>query len=147
MPDSRYPDGPRESPGFLLWRLTLSWQRAVSAVLEPLGLTHTQFVLLACTYWLDTHGEATSQVAISDASNVDPKTTSAVLRKLETMGLVTRRSAQEDSRVKIVVPTAVGADLARQALQVVETADEAFFAQHPESLRLALLGVRMPDTA
>jgi hypothetical protein len=44
---TRYPEGPAASPGFLLWHLTLAWQRAVTAVLEPLDLTHVQFVLLA----------------------------------------------------------------------------------------------------
>ena len=29
-PASRFPDGPAASPGFLLWHLTLAWQRAVA---------------------------------------------------------------------------------------------------------------------
>ena len=42
MSVTRYPQGPAASPGFLLWHLTLAWQRAVTAVLEPLQLTHVQ---------------------------------------------------------------------------------------------------------
>ena len=35
---------PHESPGFLLWHATLRWQRGVAAALQPLDLTHVQFV-------------------------------------------------------------------------------------------------------
>jgi len=43
---TQYPAGPAGSPGFLLWHVTLQWQRAITAVLQPLDLTHVQFVLL-----------------------------------------------------------------------------------------------------
>ena len=49
---TRFREGPGASPGFLLWHLTLAWQRAVTAALEPLGLTHVQFVLLATAWFL-----------------------------------------------------------------------------------------------
>jgi hypothetical protein len=44
MTDHRHRAG---SPGLLLWRATLRWQRRIVAALKPLGLTHVQFVLLA----------------------------------------------------------------------------------------------------
>lgn len=47
---TRYPDGPATSPGFLLWHVTLRWQRAITAALRPLDLTHVQFVLLASAW-------------------------------------------------------------------------------------------------
>ena len=43
---------PEDSPGFLLWHVTLRWQRDIAAALAPLDLTHVQFVLLATTWWL-----------------------------------------------------------------------------------------------
>lgn len=46
------PTRPQDSPGFLLWRSTLRWQRTIIAALRPLELTHVQFVLLASTWWL-----------------------------------------------------------------------------------------------
>jgi len=138
-PATRYPGGPRESPGFLLWRLTRSWERAVGDALAPLGLTHTQFVLLACTHWLHSHGRPTGQVDISAASGVDTKTASAVIRRLEADGLVTRVPSPTDTRVRVVVPTAAGAGLAGRAIGVVEQADETFFATQPAALRAVLL--------
>jgi hypothetical protein len=44
---------PEESPGFLLWRATLSWQRRIRSGLSPHELSHTQFVLLASLWWLE----------------------------------------------------------------------------------------------
>ena len=46
------PLDPQNSPGFLLWHVTLRWQRDIAAALAPLDLTHVQFVLLASTWWL-----------------------------------------------------------------------------------------------
>ena len=43
--------GPSYSPGFLLWRISNNWQRDQRAALQPLGLTHTQFVMLAVVTW------------------------------------------------------------------------------------------------
>ena len=36
-----------ESTGFLLWQVTMLWQRRIAAVLRPQGLTQVQFALLA----------------------------------------------------------------------------------------------------
>lgn len=60
-----YAVGPGESPGFLLWRVTLRWQRLMTEALRPLGLTHVQFVLLASSWWLSRDGQAPNQLAIA----------------------------------------------------------------------------------
>jgi DNA-binding MarR family transcriptional regulator len=87
---TRYPQGPAASPGFLLWHLTLAWQRAVTAVLEPLGLTHVQFVLLACTWWLSSQGQVPNQLQLARQAGTDVKMTSQVERRLEAKGLLDR---------------------------------------------------------
>src|SRR5260370_30828241 len=33
-----------DSPGFLLWQVTLRWQRDIATALAPLDLTHVQFI-------------------------------------------------------------------------------------------------------
>jgi DNA-binding MarR family transcriptional regulator len=120
---------PSESPGLLLWRATLRWQRAVTAELKPLGLTHVQFVLLASTWWLTTvAGETPSQRRVAEHAATDPMMTSQVLRTLESKGLVERKQDPGDSRARHVGVTEAGADLAARAIQVVEASDAAFFA-------------------
>jgi len=139
---TRFSGGPADSPGFLLWQVTLRWQRALGAVLAPLELTHVQFVLLACTWWLNEQGNAPNQVAVAAQAATDVKMTSQVLRRLEERGLVARRDDPSDSRAKHVAITSRGADLARRAIVVVEQADADFFgAAAPDLIRsLGLIG-------
>lgn len=130
-----------DSPGFLLWHATLRWQRAVAAALGPLGLTHVQFVLLAGAWWLMQRGERPSQRELADHSGTDPMMTSQVVRVLEGRGLVRREADEADARVRRLAVTQDGEALAREAVRVVEAADEGYFAAVPDSEELvALLG-------
>lgn len=147
MSVTRYPEGPAASPGFLLWHLTLAWQRAVTAVLEPLGLTHVQFVLLACAWWLGRQGEVPNQLQLARQAGTDVKMTSQVVRRLEAKGLLDRRVDPGDSRARRLRLTAAGDRLARRAIAAVEEADAEFFgaeAVEVTSLLQRLLGQRLP---
>lgn len=123
--------GPQNSPGFLLWRVTLRWQRQIAAALHPLELTHVQFVLLATVWWLseraDSPARLPSQREVADHAAADVMMTSQVLRGLESRGLVTRALDPSDARVKRLTVTAAGRQLAQHALSVVEAADAEFF--------------------
>jgi len=125
---TRFPQGPGESPGFLLWHVTLRWQRAVTAALAPLDITHAQFVILACTWWLSERGDPPNQLAVAAQAGTDPQMTSQVVRRLEAKGLVERHADPRDSRARLVVPTRRGIALTRKAIAAVEDADETFFA-------------------
>lgn len=119
---------PEASPGFLLWHVTLRWQRAIAAALHPLGLTHVQFVLLACTWWLNEHGETEpNQLAVARQAGTDVKMTSQVLAKLEARRLLERTVDPADTRAKRLRVTPAGAALAREAITVVDAVDAAFF--------------------
>src|SRR5207244_5965381 len=96
-PTSRFP-APEQSPGFLLWRATLSWQRRIRLALAPHELTHVQFVLLASLWWLEDHSlEAPTQASLAEQAGTDPMMTSQVLRKLETRGLLERAADARDN--------------------------------------------------
>ena len=116
----------------------MAWQRDVAAALDPLGLTHSQFVLLACVWWLEAHGGAGTQVMIAAQAGMDVKTASQVLRRLEAAGYVSRQQAPGDARARIVSTTAAGREMGDQALSAVEAVDEAYFASRPR-LRDALI--------
>jgi DNA-binding MarR family transcriptional regulator len=123
---------PGNSPGFLLWHVTLRWQRDMAAALAPLGLTHVQFVLLATIWWLNTHGEQPNQLTAANRAGTDVKMTSQVLRTLETKELLARDVDPADTRARRLRVTDAGAALAARAIETVEAADAAFFAATPD---------------
>lgn len=119
-------EGPGDSPGYLLWKVSNAWQRRQRAALRPLGLTHSQFVLLAVVAWFGA-SEPLSQARVAELAGMDPMTTSDVVRTLEAAGLVERRSHPGDARANAIVATRAGRDRAKQAIGVVEATDRAFF--------------------
>ncbi len=134
------PLNPIESPGFLLWHATLRWQRGVAAALAPLDLTHVQFVLLACTWWLNRQGEHPTQVRLASQAGTDIKMTSQVVRSLEKKGLVERDVDPADTRARRLRVTRRGARLAPRAIAVVEAVDAEFFAELAPAEAVGVLG-------
>jgi DNA-binding MarR family transcriptional regulator len=130
---------PNDSPGFLLWHATLRWQRGIAEALRPLDLTHVQFVLLACTWWLNEHGEQPNQVALAAQAGTDIKMTSQVVRSLERKGLIERAVDESDTRARRLRVTRRGARLAPRAIDVVEGVDAAFFADSSPTQAVRLL--------
>lgn len=120
---------PEESSGFLLWQVTNLWQREIKKVLEPLDLTHSQFVLMASTLWLMQHNEAITQIVLSNHTKIDPMTTSTVLRTLQKKGFLGRQEHSTDTRAKTVVLTPTGIEVTKVAVKVVEDFDRRFFQE------------------
>ena len=140
---------PNDSPGFLLWHATLRWQRGIAGALRPLDLTHVQFVLLACTWWLNEQGERPTQIALAAQAGTDIKMTSQVVRSLERKGLIEREVDERDTRARRLHVTRRGAELAPSAIDVVERVDAEFFAgvPGPAALRLLRRLARVPRAA
>ncbi|TPK39198.1 winged helix-turn-helix transcriptional regulator [Mesorhizobium sp. B2-5-4] len=137
--DTRFKGGPSESPGLLLWRTTMRWQRVMTAALAPLDLTHVQFVLLASAMWLGRNGEPPNQVQLAAQAGTEVKMTSDVVARLEVKGLIAREADPRDSRAKVIRVTAAGVAAAQQAIVAVETADAAFFEPVEEAQLVGLL--------
>ncbi len=120
---------PEQSAGFLLWHLTLRWQREIAAALAPLDLTHVQFVLLATLWWYGTRGgEDPNQLSLARHAGTDVKMTSQVLRKLEAKGMIVREVDAADTRARRLRVTPSGAALAERAIAIVQRVDNEFFA-------------------
>jgi DNA-binding MarR family transcriptional regulator len=130
---------PNDSPGFLLWHATLRWQRGIAQALAPLELTHVQFVLLACTWWLNKQGERPTQIALAAQAGTDIKMTSQVVRSLERKGLVERAVDPVDTRARRVQVTRRGRQLTLRAIAIGEQVDADFFADVPERQTLSFL--------
>jgi DNA-binding MarR family transcriptional regulator len=136
---------PNDSPGFLLWHATLRWQRGIARALQPLDLTHVQFVLLACTWWLNEQGQRPTQIALATQAGTDIKMTSQVARSLERKGLIEREVDSTDTRARRLRVTKRGADLASRAITVVEQVDTEFFADVPSTEALHFLRRLIPS--
>ncbi len=119
-------NGPEESPGFLLWRVSTSWRTAIEAVLKPLKLTHPQFVVLATLSWLTKDGERVTQASVGKLAGLDPNTVSQILQGLEKKGLI-ERAGSLDQRAKNPFLTAEGQQTLAKSLPAVESADAHFF--------------------
>lgn len=122
-------DRPHDSPGYLLWQVTMLWQRQIKAGLDELGITHTQFVLMAALKWLSDQQPEVVQIDIANHANVDRMMTSKVLKALAKKGLISTQSSSTDSRAKVVKLTAEGEATIKQAVATVEGIDRVFFAK------------------
>jgi MarR family transcriptional regulator, organic hydroperoxide resistance regulator len=97
--------------------------RAVLAVyrplLEPLGLTHPQYLVML-TLWDNAKADRgpLSVKDIAGCLQMDSATLSPMLKRLQTLGLVTRARSATDERTTNVELTAKGRNLRRQALKV-----------------------------
>ncbi len=131
---TRFTGGPADSPGFVLWHATLRWQRRITTALAPLDLTHVQFVLLACTWWLCGQGSDPNQQTLAREAGTDVKMTSQVLRTLERKGLVCRRVDPADTRAKRLTLTPAGIELAVRAIKEVEAVDATTFGDSAPDL-------------
>jgi len=119
---------PSDSPGFLLWQVTNTWQRKQRTALREVDLTHVQFVLLATLAWLTQEGRDVTQVVLSQFAKTDIMMTSQVLRTLVAKGLLTRDQHPVDTRAKVLTVTQAGYDVLERAIKLVEQVDRDFFA-------------------
>ncbi len=119
---------PEESPGYLLWQVSMLWQRKMKRGLDGIGLTHTQFVLLAALGWLSKGGGTVTQADVANHSNIDRMMTSKVLRTLQAKGLVSRAGHRTDTRAKSLSLTIAGERTLQQAIGIVQQVDDDFFA-------------------
>ncbi|WP_244255927.1 MarR family transcriptional regulator [Rathayibacter sp. VKM Ac-2760] len=83
-------------------------------VLEPLGLTHPQYLVMLALW----ERAPRSLGDLGAALHLEPATLSPLLKRLEASGLVSRARSTEDERRLDVTLTPSGAALREQALQV-----------------------------
>jgi DNA-binding MarR family transcriptional regulator len=97
--------------------------RAVLAVyrplLEPLGLTHPQYLVML-SLWDNAKagGEPLSVKDIARLLQMDSATLSPMLKRLQAQGLITRSRSEVDERTTHVELTPKGRNLRKQALKV-----------------------------
>jgi DNA-binding MarR family transcriptional regulator len=83
-------------------------------VLEPLGLTHPQYLVMLALW------ERSPRTVrdLGEALSLEPATLSPLLKRLESSGYITRARKQDDERALDVQLTAAGQELRSRALAV-----------------------------
>ena len=114
---------PAATRGFALWQAAMRWQRAVDTALRPRQLTHTQYLVLAtAARAVAEQGDAIAQLVIARSAGLDRATTSTLVQKLETRGLVERSVDGADARKWRVTLTRRGWAELEKATALVEAA-------------------------
>lgn len=114
-------------PGFLLWHVSNSWQRTLKAALDPLDLTHVQYLLLETLDHLKEGDLPATQVRLAREAGTDVMMTSKVIRVLEQKKWVTRKANRMDARAFTLALTPNGEKVMTRARQLVIDADKSFF--------------------
>lgn len=121
------PNNQDQSTGYLLYHLTMLMERKMKRELDKLGITHTQFVILASTCMLLEKNDSVTQIMIANQSEMDKMMVSKVLRTLQSKGLITRQEHLTDTRAKIILLTEDGIRLFQKAFVVVKQVEKEFF--------------------
>lgn len=133
------------SPGFLLWKLTSLWQRALGEVLDGFGITQTQYAILASLRWFEGQGTIATQTDLAEHARLERMTLSKAIRKLEAEGLVSRAPSAVDGRATAVRFSAKGRRLTERAIVAIEETDDVFFGTlsvpHQKSWKALVLGL------
>ncbi|MCR6690628.1 MarR family transcriptional regulator [Cellulomonas sp.] len=83
-------------------------------LLEPLGLTHPQYLAMLAL-WQD---GPQSLARLADRLHLEPATASPLVRRLEARGLVTRRTDERDERALVIALTPEGVALRERAVEI-----------------------------
>ncbi len=122
-------DKPEDSPGFLLWQTTMTWQRQIKKVLEDYRISHAQFVIMATLLWFESHHYDTTQSLISQKTKLDKMTVSISLKKLVSRGYIVRKEHEIDTRAKTVLLTEEGKSILQTLVPLIEGIDSRFFGK------------------
>ncbi|WP_347038583.1 MarR family transcriptional regulator [Glutamicibacter halophytocola] len=87
---------------------------AYKPVLDPLGLTHPQYLVMLALW----DSGPMSARELSEQLHLDPGTLSPLVKRLEAAGLVDKSKNPQDERAVILQPTDKGAELRKEALKV-----------------------------
>lgn len=114
MEFDRLPAGHEDMLCFDVYAANLAFGRLYKPLLDPLGLTYPQYLVLM-TLWAE-DGQSVGQ--IGGALGLDSSTLTPLIKRLEAMGLVTRRRDPEDERRVLVTLTETGQTLRQRAADI-----------------------------
>lgn len=131
---------------FAAYSFTHALNRAYRPLLEPLGLTYPQYLVMLVLWEAD--GQTVKE--IGERLKLDSGTLTPLLKRLETIGHVTRRRGRQDERQVIIHLTDEGRSLSQKAASIPVSLGCAMGAELAEIIdlreRLLSLRDRLSDT-
>lgn len=121
-------DAAESSPGFLFWKVANLHQRLQRQVLKDLGISPTQYSLLACYFFLKTPTKLPTQSDICEMAGLDKMLVSDTTKALLKKKLVCRKSNNDDQRSFFIELTDEGKSICNKAVKLIEVLDDEFFA-------------------
>lgn len=127
--------------GLTVRKVMKLWQRITQKCLDEFGLTSSQTELLGAIIHLNINDIEVTQIALSQETNIDPMTTSTILRNMQKKGLITRKESQTDTRARIVEITEHGYDVFQKAVKKIKDlyGKMSFHDMEKEELKLRLM--------
>jgi len=129
-----------QNPSYLLWITTNAWMRLLRRTLDPLGLTHVQFIVLSAVRRLGLTQEFVTQADICRFAWTDANMVSEVVRTLVAKGFIDRYSHPSDRRAHCLRLSEAGNRLVDEAKSAMIEPRDAFFAplgeDTPEFVRM-----------
>lgn len=101
---------------FALYSASRAIIRAYAPLLNRLGVTYTQYIVLLVLW----EQNDISFSKLSERLNLDSGTLTPVLKKMEQQGLIKRNRSKEDERQIQICLTKKGLELKNQALEIPE---------------------------
>lgn len=99
----------------LIHQVIKNWVKIKKQTLEQSELTCSQFEMLSAIYYLTSIKQEIIQVDLAHKTEIDPMTTSTILRNLEKKGLITRNRGVENTRIVIIKLTDKGLQIYKKA--------------------------------
>jgi DNA-binding MarR family transcriptional regulator len=116
-----------DNAAYQLWLATNAWQRQIRRALQPLDLTHVQFIVLAAVRRLGANGEPVSQADVCRFGSLDPNMASEVVRSLDRKGFIVRLPHPTDRRAHELALTPAGAEMIDKGKQLIAPISRRFF--------------------
>ncbi|MCZ7451175.1 MarR family transcriptional regulator [Agrobacterium rhizogenes] len=100
---------------FALYGAAHAFTRAYKPLLDPIGLTYPQYLVMMALW----EKETSTVKALGEMLGLDSGTLSPLLKRLEHAGLITRKRGTVDERQVLVALTQKGADLKKEGVKIM----------------------------
>lgn len=127
---------------FPLYACSKEIVRRYTPLLEPLGLTYTQYIAMMAMW-------EHKSLSVKDLGNLlflDSGTLTPMLKKMEKAGWIQRKRSEDDERMVIITITAKGEELHDQAVEIPVRMAGCVKLENEEALQLYALLQKMMRT-